>query len=285
MLARILLLLAPLSLFADLQKTVDEAVAEALQKGVQSNQLAISVIRFGGETAHYRGAAPIYPASVVKLFYLVAAHQWMEDGKIQDNEELRRAMRDMIVDSYNEATHYVLDRVTETTGGPELPPEEMKLWEHKRNVVNRWFASNGYKSLNLNQKPWCEGPYGRDRIFVGKNYENRNALTTEATATLLAKIARGEIVSKKRCDEMLALLKRDPFTKGNSQATDYIGKALPPGSRLWSKAGWTSTARHDAAYVELPAGEKFVVVIFTTGHSRDKELIAALAKKILTASE
>ncbi len=44
--------------------------------------------RLGGERepeamsscAHHRGDAPIYPASVVKLFYLVAAHRQMEDG-------------------------------------------------------------------------------------------------------------------------------------------------------------------------------------------------------------
>ena len=176
---------------------MDDAVAETLRefasKKLQSNQLAVTVTKLPDDaqpiTASFRGEAPIYPASVVKLFYLVAAHQWMEEGKIKDTEELRRAMRDMIVESYNEATHYVLDVLTDTTGGPELPPEEMKTWEYKRNTVNRWFAAKGYKGINVNQKPWCEGPYGRERIFVGKNYENRNALTTEATATLLANIA------------------------------------------------------------------------------------------------
>lgn len=278
----ILLLMLPLSMSAgSLQERVTAAVSDALQEGVKSNQLAISVMHLGGETAHYRGDAPIYPASVVKLFYLVAAHQWMEDGKIQDADELRRAMRDMIVQSYNEATHYVLDQITHTTSGPELSGEDMKAWADKRNVVNRWFASRGYRNLNVNQKPWCEGPYGRERVFVGKNFDNRNALTTEATATLLAKIVRGEIVSKRRCDQMMELLRREPFKKGDDQATEYTGKVLPPGSKLWSKAGWTSTARHDAAYVELPQGEKFVLVIFTTGHSRDKELIATLARRIL----
>jgi len=276
---------------ADLQKLVDTAVGETLQdftdKGLKSNQLAVTVIKLADDaqavTASYRGSAPIYPASVVKLFYLAAAHQWMEDGKIQDSPELRRAMRDMIVDSYNEATHYVLDLVTGTTGGPELPAEEMKTWDQKRNAVNRWFASLGYKGLNVNQKPWCEGPYGRERIFVGKNFENRNALTTDATADLLAKIARGSVVSKARCAEMLELLKRDPFKKGNDQATEFIGKAVPPQSKLWSKAGWTSTARHDAAYIELPSGHKVVLVIFTTGQSREKEIMVTLARKIFSA--
>ena len=295
MLTRLLLILAlPTCAWAaaDLQTVLDKAVAETFHefadKKFQSNQLAVTVIRLTDDaqplSASYRGDAPIYPASVVKLFYLVAAHQWMEDGKIQDTEELRRAMRDMIVESYNEATHYVLDMVTETTSGPELPPEDMKAWEYKRNVVNRWFASKGYKDLNLNQKPWCEGPYGRDRLFVGKSFENRNALTTEATATLLANIARGLVVSKKRCEEMMELLKRDPFKKGNDQATEFTGKAVPAGTKLWSKAGWTSTSRHDAACVELPSGQKLVLVIFTTGHSREKEIIAALARRIFDAT-
>ena len=291
MLVRLLLLLAlPVCTWAaDLQSSLDKAVAETFQefsdKKLQSNQLAVTFIKLADDTppstVSFRGDAPIYPASVVKLFYLVAAHQWMEDGKIQDTEELRRAMRDMIVESYNEATHYVLDVVTGTTAGPELPPDAMKDWEYKRNVVNRWFAAKGYKGLNVNQKPWCEGPYGRERVFVGKNFENRNALTTEGTATLLVNIARGSVVSKKHCDEMMELLKRDPFKKGDDQATEYIGKAVPAGTKLWSKAGWTNTARHDAAYVELANGNKFVLVIFTTGHSRDREIIPALARRIL----
>jgi len=294
MLARLLLFLAlPVCTWAaDLQPLLDKAVAETFQefadKKLQSNQLAVTWIKLRDDappsTASYRGDAPIYPASVVKLFYLVAAHQWMEDGKIQDTEELRRAMRDMIVESYNEATHYIVDIVTGTTGGPELAPDEMKDWEFKRNVVNRWFVSKGYKGLNVNQKPWCEGPYGRERIFVGKNFDNRNALTTEGTATLLASIARGSVVSKKRCEEMMELLKRDPFKKGDGQATEYLGKAVPAGTKLWSKAGWTSTARHDAAYLELPNGNKFVLVIFTTGHASNKEIIPALARRIFEAT-
>jgi len=54
---------------------------------------------------------------VVKLFYLVAVHRWLEDKKIQETAELKRAVRDMIVDSSNEATQYLVDVLTHTTGG------------------------------------------------------------------------------------------------------------------------------------------------------------------------
>ena len=76
--------------------------------------------------ASYRGGEQIYPASVIKLFYLVAAHRWLEDGKLKDTEELRRAMRDMIVDSLNEATGYLVDCLTGTTSGPELTPRRWR---------------------------------------------------------------------------------------------------------------------------------------------------------------
>ena len=55
------------------------------------------------------------------------------------------------------------------------------------------------------------------------------------------------------------------------------------GTRLWSKAGWTSTARHDAAYVETPDGQKFVLVVFTNGHANDRDIIPAIAGKVLDA--
>jgi hypothetical protein len=44
-----------------------------------------------------------------------------------------------------------------------------------------------------------------------------------------------------------------------------------------------STARHDAAYVELPDGHKFVLVIFTTGHALPRELLATITRKIRTS--
>ena len=62
--------------------------------------------------------------------------------------------------------------------------DAMKEWARRRNAVNRYYAALGYARVNLNQKPWCEGPYGRERVFVGAQYENRNLLTTRATARL-----------------------------------------------------------------------------------------------------
>jgi beta-lactamase class A len=274
----------------DAQKLVDRTAAEVLAEfpNLKSNQLAVSLVVLPKEglslQGSYRGKEPIYPASVVKLFYLVAAHRWMEDARIADTPELRRAMRAMIVDSSNDATHYVVDMLTATTGGPELPESEMKEWSNKRNAVNRYFRSLGYENINVNQKPWCEGPYGRERIWVGASYTNRNALTTEATARLLTEIVAGLAVSAPRSAQMMELLKRERNKESKDaedQATGFTGLGLPKGAQLWSKAGWTSTARHDAAYVELPGGEKFILVTFTTGHSNNRDIISSVTRRIV----
>lgn len=273
---------------ASLQRIVDDAVTATLKQfasnKLQTNHLAVTLIDLRDprqpKRASFRGDAPIYPASVVKLFYLAAAHHWLEEGNLKDGAELRRALKDMIVDSSNDATHYVLDALTDTTSGPELSEAEMKIWGEKRNAVNRYFVSLGYTNINANQKPWNDGPYGRDRIWVGKDYGNRNALTTDATARLLADIARRQFISTKRCDEMLELLKRDPANRKDSQARFTISE-LPTDGKLFSKAGWTSTTRHDAAYIELPDGRKFVLVTFTTNHANERGIVPFVAKQIL----
>jgi beta-lactamase class A len=286
-------LVAATSGFAiDAQKLLDRTVAEVFAEfpNLKSNQFAVTLVSLPKEgpsiRGSFRGKEPIYPASVVKLFYLAAAHRWMEDSRLSDTAELRRAMRDMIVDSGNDPTHYIVDLLTGTTGGPELPEEEMKEWGNKRNAVNRYFRSLGYENINVNQKPWCEGPYGRERVWVGTNYNNRNALTTDATARLLLEIVQGLAVSPPRSAQMMELLKRDRTkeSKDNEdQATGFSGLGLPKDARVWSKAGWTSTARHDATYVELSAGEKFILVTFTTGHSNNRDIIASVARRVVAA--
>jgi len=279
---------------AGLQDLVNEAARKALagfaDKKLTESQLSITLIDVRDPdhpvTASFRGNERVYPASVVKLFYLVAVHRWLADKKIQETAELQRAVRDMIVDSSNEATQYVLDVLTHTTGGFELSAKEMQQWQYKRNAVNRYYSSQGFTNINVNQKTFCEDAYGRERISRGPNGENRNKLTTDATARLLAEIATGHAVNAARSAQMMELLKRS-FTgaakDNDDQGRGFTGIALQgiPDARLWSKAGWTSTTRHDAAYIELPGGAKFVLVTFTTDHANEREIIPAIARVVI----
>lgn len=276
-----------------LQEIVNEAARTALErfsdKKLEEKNLAITLIDLRDPQhpvqASYRGQEGIYPASVVKLFYLVMAQHLMEDGHLKETDELKRALKDMIVDSSNDATGYVLDMITGTTSGPELKGADLKKWAEKRNAVNRYFTSLGYNGINTNQKTYCEGPYGREQFFRGEKGENRNKLTTEATARLLSEIVTGKAVSPARSKMMMELLKRDysgTSTDADDQAHGFTSIALQPGARLWSKAGWTSTTRHDAAYVELAGGARFVLVTFTTDHATEREIIPTVARVVIS---
>ncbi len=278
----------------NLQELVNQAARTALakfaDKKLTQEQLSITLIDLrdpqNPSTASFRGNERVYPASVVKLFYFVAVHHWLEDKKIAETDELKRAVRDMIVDSSNEATQYVLDVLTQTTGGYELSPPEMTKWQYKRDAVNRYYASLGFQNINVNQKTFCEDAYGRERVSRGPNGENRNKLTTDATARLLAEIVTGRAVNPGRGSQMMALLKRDfagTSKDSDDQGHGFTGIALQgmDGARLWSKAGWTSTTRHDAAYVELPNGARFVLVTFTTDHANEREIIPTVARVVI----
>ena len=271
-------------------RTAQEVQAQFTSPALKPEQLGITVIdlRTPGAPgrADYRGEERFYPASVIKLFFEAYAHRLMEDGKLADTPELRRGMRDMIVDSYNEATSYIVDSITDTSSGPEMPPAELVAWNEKRGVVTRYFQSLGYRNVNAQRKPWGEGPYGREKQDMEAHPPARNFLSTNDTARLLQEIVEGRCVTPARSMQMLQLMQRDPAKTSadpDSQDTGFTGPALSPGMKLWAKAGWVSWARNDAAIIELPGGGRVIIVTFTDGreHANNRQIIAAVARGIL----
>lgn len=261
-------------------------------KSLKRDEIAATLIDMSGprpfRSASFNGDQQFYTASVVKMFYMAALERQLEDGKITTSPELERGLKDMIVDSSNDATGYILDVLTQTSSGAELPTKQFEAWQRKRNRVNRYFASMGYTNININQKTFCEDAYGIEQQSRKYKGANRNMLTTDATARLMAEIVTGNIVGPEHTRKMTELMSRDPFNKkDDSQGSEFIGRALVDlkltNAKLWSKAGWTSKSRHDAAYIELANGKKFVLVIFTENHSNQKDIIPAMAKVIIEA--
>ncbi|MBD2663891.1 hypothetical protein B6N60_05121 [Richelia sinica FACHB-800] len=242
----------------------------------------------------YRGEERIYPASVVKLFYVVAVQEWLAKGMAHSSPELERAMKDMIVDSSNDATSLIVDILSGTTSGPELPTGPFETWKYQRQIINRYYQSLGWEELaaiNVCQKTWGDGPYGRERIFYGEMFENRNMVTTNATARLLHSIVGGVAVSSERSQSIMALLKRSlnpddlPKDVEEDQVTGFLGAGLPENSQIWSKAGWTSSVRHDAAYIELSDQRPYLLIVFTEGkaQAKNREILPFVSRKIATA--
>ena len=273
-----------------LQTLLDAAVRETLEKfaskKLKAENLAVTLIDLREtnflKTANVRGEEKIYPASVVKMFYMNALQRWLEDGRVKRTPELERGLRDMITVSSNEATQYVLDVLTGTSSGAEMPAKEFEKWSYKRNIVNRFYAAQGYQNINVNQKTFCEDAYGIEQQFRNYKGNNRNMLTTNAVARLLTEIVLGRTNTPERNKIMMDLMRRDWEAQiGKTEDREFISYALKPGTKLWTKEGDTSKTRHDAAYIETPDGLKFVIVIFTENFAGERDIIPTIAAKIL----
>jgi beta-lactamase class A len=272
-----------LSVNADLAAKVTRSVEASLKDfpRLTAENLAFSVVDLtkpdAPVRADYHGDAAFYPASLVKLFFMVETYR---QGKL--TPEIERALREMIYVSDNDAAAFLVDILTDTCSGSDLEGKALEEFIDRRRKLNRSFAALGY-DISAMMKPWSFGPFGRDMQALGENRTNRNRASANSFASLLLWIVRRHAVSPQASDAMMSLLERPlaPLRPTENQVKEFFGESLPAGAKLWSKEGDTSEVRHDAAYIELPGGRKFIIVILTRGAADDKTLLPSLGRHLL----
>jgi len=247
---------------------------------LKDEDLALSAIDVTNLTtlsrADYHGDAPFYPASVIKLFFMADVYATHREA----TPDADRALKEMIAVSDNDATAYLVDILSGEAAGPSLEGRALRRFVEHRRDINRRFQRIGYQdNVSAMMKPWSFGPYGRELQLLGTNRENRNKLTANACASLLLWIVRRRAPG---AEAMMTLLNRPlaPPREDENQVKEFLGEALPADAKLWSKAGWTSEVRHDAAYYELPNGRKMILIIFTRGIATDVTLLPAIARNV-----
>ena len=265
----------------------------SLQKNI-----AITWIRYDNQTpspssgygTSWNSDKNFYPASVVKIVYALATQIWIKRDLIIDTEELRRALNEMIANSNNDATSYVLDLLTGTTSGPSLNEPNFQAWKIQRQLINDWLEELEWaeiKNWNCSQKTWNEGPFGREKDFYGKNNENRNRMTTDGSARIFESLMTQEMVPKLASEKLIKFFRRslDPAIRKRNlenQVDGFLGEGLPHSSKLWSKAGLMSEVRHDVAWWEGPSQHPMLVAVFTSGEklANDRYLLPALGSEL-----
>jgi len=231
-----------------------------------------------------------YPASVVKIVYALATQVWIKKDLINDSDELRRALYEMISNSNNDATSYILDLLTGTSSGPSLNEQNFEAWKIQRKLINKWLEELQWpeiKNWNCSQKTWNEGPFGREKDFYGKNNDNRNRMTTEGIARIFESLMTNEIIQKVESENLKKVFQRslDPVNRKKdleNQVDGFLGEGLPLASKLWSKAGLMSEVRHDVAWWEAPNKNPMLAVVFTTGKElvKDQFLLPAISSEL-----
>lgn len=242
-----------------------------------------------------------YPASIAKLFWLVAFYGQVEQGLLNPNDYLKDLTL-MIQESDNNATSRIIDAITRTTTSlsPESTiPTDFETWLGQRQQLNGFFKAAKYNGLNITQKTYpitdveIMEPVGFD-LKMRENPQNpdkpiRNRLTAYQAARLMAEIAAEEAIAPKASQQMLKLLARD-LSQDWQSPKDYFnpvqyffGEGLPQTTQLYSKAGWTSQGRHEVAYIVSNDGQKeYILSIFADhpSYAENQTFFPAVAKLV-----
>ena len=273
----------------DLQAFLDRTIEElaARDSAITRVKLRIALLDLGAargdadghgpRLAERNGYAPVYPASVVKFVYLMAAHAWQEQGKLEIDPTLDALLTEMVIHSSNRATQQVFARLTGTEPGPALAAATYRDFSARRQVVKRWLETLGIDDLHC-VHPTYDGNgdlFGRDVQFlrdktvpgglVSSGFANRQAMTAVGTAKLLALLATDRALSPASSAAARQRMRRDPARQPYLRHRIAGGTARLPGLEAYTKTGTWGPIFADAGIVRDPRGHQMVLVVFTDG--------------------
>ncbi|MGB3208620.1 MAG: hypothetical protein WBB28_26835 [Crinalium sp.] len=283
-----------------LQVIVDELVAIAEREKLPTEHLSLTLIDAKtGEIAGYQQRELRYPASVIKMFWMVALYGQLENNIWKNPQDFNLYISKMIQNSDNDASSFILDQITNTKTQPKLPNNQFTAWLHQRESVNRFFRSAGYEGININQKTYpiyylrMEEPEGTELQMRGDSERPlRNVITTDHSARLLYEICvTKQAISAVASEKMCGLLKRDlkpeawktdaETSEGFNPIVGFAGQSLPDSEvNFYSKAGLTSSTRQEATFVTTTDNSTAYVLAIAGGdraYSSDYKLFPKMS--------
>ncbi|OKH33550.1 hypothetical protein NIES2101_39845 [Calothrix sp. HK-06] len=269
-----------------LDKIVNAVVNLTKYQELPLEPLSVTLINIKTKTiSGYHQHVPKYPASVVKLFWMVILEQYHNLYIIEKNNDSHNDLKDMILKSDNDAASRIIDTITGTkTSLNELNESKLATWLFQRYQVNRFFEKAGYKGINISQKtypvaePIMNEPQGTE-LQLQNSQTTGNRISTYHAARLMYEIVTNRAVSAPSSQKMLTLLKRDlnistwknnpPPTEGFNAIDNFLGESLSDKDIIFaSKAGQTSTGRQEVAYIGSKDGRiEYILAVF--GCSRE----------------
>jgi beta-lactamase class A len=270
----------------ELQGFLDRFMEQRLAQdpALRRSEVRVALLDLGDpgtpRLAQWHGEAPIYPASVVKFVYLMAAYAFQEQGKIQIDPALDSALEQSIRISSNQATQQVFERVTGAEPGPALEPEAYAGFRERRLAVERWLQSLGIADLHT-VNPTYDGAgdiTGREQQFLSDKgvpgglpsadgeFSNRTAMTAVGTAKLLALLATDRALSPEDSATARRRMRRSSLEQRHLAARVAGGAERVGGLEVYAKSGTWGPIYADAGIVRHPSGRELVVVAFTEAH-------------------
>ncbi|MEO1374275.1 MAG: serine hydrolase [Cyanobacteria bacterium J06635_10] len=263
-----------------LQVIIDEVINLVKVKKLPLQPLSVTILNpKTGEYAGYKQKKLTYPASVVKLFWMVYLYAKIEQN-ILSEADFTQYLDSMIKKSDNEAASYIIDRFSQTQYQQNITDKEYKNWLEKRLKINQYFQQAGYDKINVSQKTF---PIPSLKLSTAKGSELKmrglphlpilNKISTQQVARLLYEIYNRQSVSAIFSQKMAKLLTIDSTTR-NLKKDDrnpnefnpvrgFLSASLPNNIHFRGKAGWTSNSRNDAAIIATSDGKiAYILVVF-----------------------
>ena len=282
-----------------LQDFLDETVTALLEKDKKARQARIGVAILNlpadqpPQLAHWGGNEQIYPASVVKFVYLMAAYNWQERGKLVIDDELDRQLTSMIYNSSNTATQKVFRRITGTEAGGRLADQEYEVFKQRRLAVEQWLLDMGILGVHSIHPTYNGGGdlYGRDLQLLNDasveggiandSYANRLAMTAIGTVKLLALLATDRALSPENSAAVRKRMQRDPNKQPYQWRRIAGGAVRTMGVEVYSKTGTWGPIYADAGIVHAADGRQFALAVYIDSTPAYRgSFIAELSRRI-----
>jgi beta-lactamase class A len=247
------------------------------------------------QIAQVRGELPVYPASVIKFVYLMAAYAWQEQGRLRIDATLDADLTAMIHESSNQATQKVFARLTGTEPGAELEPKQYAEFRERRLMVERWLETMGVDDLHA-VNPTYDGDgdlFGRDQQFLrdrsvpgglavqGNQYSNRTAMTAAGSARLLALLATDRALTAADSATVRQRMRRDVREQPHLLHRIAGGTLGIAGTVVYAKSGTWGPIYADAGIVRDSGGRQFTIAVFTDANPPYRgDAIAQITRRV-----
>jgi hypothetical protein len=234
----------------------------------------------------YGANATAYPASVIKMPFMVAAMHWCaQNGKPVDC--LDHHVRPMVVESDNLETGIVVDIIT---GAPNIDDltsisdPRYAPWLEKRKYTQNLFEKLGFlgNQIMLSKTyPTNSGWPLSGAEKVQRDHTGGNVLQPCCMATFLLEIIHGTILPEPR-QKSIDYVKSVLYHRVSHSHAPF-GFGVPPGTVLENKSGLAYDTLEDVSHITLPNRKSFFMAAFSNAYQRptDDGALGTFAESVI----
>jgi beta-lactamase class A len=254
---------------------------------LSTDNLSITLIdASNGEISEFNKDKLMFPASVAKMFWLVALEGQINANMWKNPLSFDPFIDKMIRESDNDSSSFIIDNITGSYSSKEPQNQQnLEIWlKNRESKINKYFIASEYNSdTNLTQKTYpipyldLSEPKGNE-LQIRTNASNssrpiRNRLTTFDAARLMYELCYKKQsvspeVSIKICSMLEKQVDKSKWSKIKlddfNPIQSFFGEPLPSNKvKFYSKAGWTPKSRSEVCLVEMLDKKKvYILSIF-----------------------